>query len=416
MNDAVKKQLAVFKDGLVELIAEPELAARLERSIKTGKPLRIKYGVDPSASDIHLGHTVPHFKLRALQELGHRVLFLIGDFTARIGDPSHKSEMRKTLTKEEVKANAASYAEQVFKILDPKKTDVVYNSEWLEKLTSEEFLRLMLHTTVHRMIERDDFKKRFEEKRPISLLEFMYPLLQGYDSVHLRSDIEIGGTDQKFNLLMGRELQRDHGQEPQVVMTLPILEGTDGAQKMSKSIGNAISINLPPAEMFGSVMRLKDEQIIPFFRYTTRSSPEDVAALENRMKEGDNPRDLKARLGRAIVSFYHNEKEALSANEQFDKQFRDKEIPDNIPEVDLSAQSGSVIDEVIKRDYKANISEILALSAVGLSNSEMRRLLAAGAIKIDQKKITDLKENFDLKSGPVVQFGKRHLRRFKKIK
>jgi tyrosyl-tRNA synthetase len=240
----IRRQLAVFKEGLVDLISEEELAAKLAHSLRTKKPLRVKYGIDPSASDIHLGHTVPLFKLRALQELGHRVIFLIGDFTARIGDPSGRGETRKPLKKSEVKRNAESYIRQVFKILERKKTEVVRNADWLERFAPEDFLRLTTHVTVHRLIERDDFKKRFEEKRPISLIEFLYPLFQAYDSVHLRSDVELGGTDQKFNLLLGRELQRDHAQAPQVVMTVPILAGTDGVEKMSKSAGNAIPITL----------------------------------------------------------------------------------------------------------------------------------------------------------------------------
>jgi len=300
----VKKQLEVFKEGCVDLIAEGELTDRIRKSLESKKPLRIKYGVDPSTSDLHLGHTVPLFKLKALQELGHKIIFLIGDFTARIGDPSNQSETRKALSKKETKANAKTYADQVFKILDRKKTEVRSNSEWLEKLSSEEFLRLTAHTTVHRMIERDDFSKRFKDKRPISLVEFIYPLLQAYDSVVLKADVEVGGTDQKFNFLMGREMQRDFGGTPQVILTLPILEGTDGIQKMSKSLGNAIGVNLPPDDLFGKIMSFPDKLILPFFQYTTTVSKEAWLELQSRLKAGENPRGLKAELGREIVSFF----------------------------------------------------------------------------------------------------------------
>lgn len=400
----IRHEVEVFKKGLVDLISEKELIQKLQKSHTSKKPLRIKYGVDPSASDIHLGHTVPLFKLRALQELGHEIVFLIGDFTARIGDPSHKSETRKMLTREEVEANAKTYTDQVFKILDKKKTTVVYNSEWLDKLKTDEFLKLMGHTTVHRMIERDDFKKRFDEKRSISLLEFIYPLLQAYDSVVLKSDIELGGTDQKFNLLMGRELQRDHDQEPQVVMTLPILEGTDGVQKMSKSLGNAIGINMAPVEMFGKIMSIPDKLIVPFYEYVSMSTPEDIKRVREGIESGKNPRELKAELARRIVSFYHTARAAQEASDAFDRQFRDKQIPDEIREV------------VIKNDYPDSRGTILQISQeasdLGLSSGEIRRLVTQGAVKVNGKKVEDIQEPFDVTQPIVAQYGKRLFRRF----
>lgn len=403
-QDEVKRQLAIFKDGLVDLISEEELVSKIKKSLSSKKPLKIKYGVDPSASDIHLGHTVPLFKLKALQELGHQVIFLIGDFTARIGDPSHKSETRKVLSKKEVSQNAKTYTDQVFKILDKKKTKVVYNSDWLEGMKSEEFLKLTAHTTVHRMIERDDFKNRFELKRSISLMEFMYPLLQAYDSVHLKCDIELGGTDQKFNLLMGRELQRDYGGEAQIVMTLPILEGTDGVQKMSKSLGNAIGINLAPQEMFGRIMSLPDKLMLSFLKYATALPAEKVAAAEDRLKAGENPRNLKAELGRTLVAFYHDEKSAQAASDQFDKQFRDKQTPDDIPET------------ILKGNYpegKANLLQFSQESAdLGLSGSEIRRLVKQGAVKVNGKTIQDAAELLDMTQELVIQYGKRKFRKY----
>ncbi len=399
-NEALK-QLTVFKKGTVDLISEEELLLRIEKSLVTGNPLKIKYGVDPSASDIHLGHTVPLFKLRSLQDLGHEVIFLIGDFTARIGDPSLKSETRKMLSPAEVKKNAKTYAEQVFKILRKDKTQIVYNSHWLQKFASDDFLELTTHFTVHRMIERDDFKKRFEAREPISLLEFMYPLLQAYDSVHLKADIELGGTDQKFNLLMGRELQRDYKQPPQAVITLPILEGTDGVQKMSKSLGNAIGINLEPFEMFGKIMSLNDDKILPYFELCTNISDEEFAEIKNR-RISENPRNLKAELGKKIVAFYHDESQAKDASLQFDKQFREKQVPDNIKEIECNSN-------------EANIIQLSNLSPKGLpSGSEIRRLIKQGGIKVNGEKITDISQNFDITQKPVVQYGKRIFRRYKK--
>jgi len=400
----VKKQLEVFKDGCVELIAEGELTDKLRKSLESKKPLRIKYGVDPSTSDLHLGHTVPLFKLRALQELGHKIIFLIGDFTARIGDPSNQSETRKALSKKETKANAKTYADQVFKILDRKKTEVRSNSEWLDKLSPEEFLRLTSHTTVHRMIERDDFSKRFKEKRPISLLEFIYPLLQAYDSVVLKADVEVGGTDQKFNFLMGREMQRDFGVTPEVILTLPILEGTDGIQKMSKSLGNAIGVNLPPDDLFGKVMSLPDKLILPFFRYTTPVSNEAWLELQKRLKAGENPRGLKAELGKEIVSFFYGKEKAERASDQFDLQFRDKQIPQTIVEkrIDLKSIQGG----------KGNILLLAELGEVSLTRSEIRRRLSSGGIRVNGEKVKDIQQDFDLTQELTVQFGKREFRKF----
>jgi len=405
IKNEVEKQLSVFKEGAVDLISEGELAAKIEKSIVTKKPLRIKYGVDPSASDIHLGHTVPLFKLKALQDLGHQVLFLIGDFTARIGDPSEQSETRKMLSKKDITKHAKTYAQQVFKILDKKKTKIVYNSEWLDPLRSEDFLKLMTHTTVHRMVERDDFKKRFEAKQPISLVEFLYPLLQAYDSVEIKADVELGGTDQKFNLLMGRDFQRSYSQEPQVVITLPILEGTDGVQKMSKSLGNAIGINLPPAEMFGRIMSLPDSLLLPFFQYTTGLSSEAFQDIKRRLDSEENPRHLKSELGRLLVAFYMDEAKARQASEKFDKQFRDKQVPEKIGET------------LLQKDYprEVNILELSREAApeLGLSGSDIRRLLKQGAVKVNGAKVRDVKQTFDTSQDLTVQYGKRLFRRYR---
>jgi tyrosyl-tRNA synthetase len=403
IQSQAKEQLQVFKEGLVDLISEKELLKKLEKSIETKTPLRIKYGVDPSASDIHLGHTVPLFKLRRLQDLGHIVIFLIGDFTARVGDPSGQSNTRTMLTKKETDQNAKTYQDQVFKILDKKKTEVVKNSKWFDKMGAEDFCKLTTHATVHQIIERDDFKKRFEGKQPISVLEFLYPLLQGYDSVELKSDVEVGGTDQKFNLLMGRELQRDYSQEPQVVMTLPIIEGTDGVQKMSKSLGNAIEIDLPPNDMFGKIMSLRDDKMWSYFELCTDANSDELEAVKKRVIS--DPRNLKADLAKKIITFFHNEKEANQASDAFDSQFRDKQNPDEIAET------------ILKGDYPEQRGTILQISAeagdeLGLSGSEIRRLIKQGAVKVNGTPVEDPAQDFSLDSDLVVQYGKRKFRKY----
>ncbi|MDD5085931.1 MAG: tyrosine--tRNA ligase [Candidatus Omnitrophica bacterium] len=401
---SITEELAIFKSGTVDLISDGELLARLELARKENRPLRIKYGADPSCPDIHLGHTVPLRKLKKLQDLGHTVIFLIGDFTARIGDPSQRSDTRKMLTEAEVKENAKTYQKQVFKILDHKRTEVRCNSEWLDRLKPRDFLDLMSRYTVARLLERDDFKKRYEEEKPITMLEFMYPLLQGYDSVVLKSDVELGGTDQKFNLLVGRELQRDCGQPPQIVMTLPLLEGTDGVQKMSKSYGNYIGVNDSSTEMFGKLMSLPDNLMIRYFRYLTDKKDDEVSELEGKLKDGAiHPRDLKARLAREIVESYHGSKEAERANKEFDTIFREKGLPDSIPTVFIrpeKLEEGSI--DLVKLLLEANLVA---------SKGEAKRLIAQGGVKVDEIKIDNVNERLRLDKPRLIQCGKRRFAR-----
>ncbi len=401
----IRDEIKVFEEGVVDLISRDELEKKITLSRKNKKPLRIKYGADPSSPDLHLGHTVPLRKLRALQELGHQTIFLVGDFTARIGDPSQQSETRRMLTEKEVKANAETYQKQVFKILDPARTEVVYNADWLDKLTPAEFLTLTAKYTVARLLERDDFKKRFDAKQPIALLEFLYPLLQGYDSVVLRSDVELGGTDQKFNLLVGRELQRDYGQEPQIVITLPMLEGTDGVQKMSKSLGNAIGVREPAKEMFGKVMSIPDSLLFRYFSYFTQLPAAEVASMQKSFEQGKaHPRDLKVRLAKEIVTLYHNAEDAKKSAAEFDKIFREGGMPDEIQEV--------VIARHKLKEGKMDIVTLLQEAQLTATKSEARRLIQQGGVKINQKKIESEKEEIALpQKDLVVQCGKRRFAR-----
>ncbi|MBI4972162.1 MAG: tyrosine--tRNA ligase [Candidatus Omnitrophica bacterium] len=399
---SIRDQIQIFKRGAVELISEEELAGKLERSQKEKKPLRIKYGADPSAPDIHLGHTVPLRKLREIQDLGHHIIFLIGDFTARIGDPTGVSETRKPLTQKEVEENAKTYQEQAFKILDKKRTEVVFNSEWLDKMKPNDFLTLTSHYTVARLLERDDFKKRFESNRPVALLEFLYPLLQGYDSVALNSDLELGGTDQKFNLLVGRELQRVYGKSPQIVMTLPIIEGTDGVQKMSKSLGNYIGVKDEPSEMFGKVMSIPDSLMV---RYATYLTGWDEATVDRHKQM--HPRDFKVSLGKKIVSLYHGEKKADEAALEFDRIFKDKQMPQDMPLVTVDRsklREGDAIDLV------PLLFELQLVS----SKMEARRMIEQGGVKINQIKISNVNETVSLAHEITIQCGKRKFARVKK--
>ncbi|NLB88220.1 MAG: tyrosine--tRNA ligase, partial [Syntrophomonadaceae bacterium] len=334
MKKQVDKQFELISRGVAEIVPEEELKQKLYNSIKNNKPLRVKLGLDPTAPDIHLGHTVVLNKLRQFQDLGHEVHLIIGDFTGRIGDPSGKSETRKQLSEEQVKANAATYQEQMFKVLDKEKTIIHYNSQWLNELNLTDALSLASRYTVARMLERDDFSKRYKEGLPISILEFMYPLLQGYDSVHLNADIEMGGTDQKFNLLVGRNLQKEYDQEPQVALTMPILEGTDGVQKMSKSLNNYIGVNEEPYEMFGKTMSIPDELIIRYFELVTRVPMEEIKELEEGMAKGTiNPRDAKIKLAKEIITMYHSKEAADSAEEKFLLVYSKGDIPEDIPVV-----------------------------------------------------------------------------------
>ncbi|MGE5417733.1 MAG: tyrosine--tRNA ligase [Acidobacteriota bacterium] len=394
-----QKQLEILKRGAAEIVPEDELLKKLEKSIETGKPLKIKLGLDPTAPDIHIGHTVVLNKLRHFQDLGHQVQLLIGDFTGRIGDPSGKSETRKQLTDEEIEANAKTYAEQIFKVLDKEKTQIVFNSEWLGPMNFADILKLAAKYTVARMMERDDFNKRFKEGIPISVHEFLYPLMQGYDSVALESDVELGGTDQKFNLLVGRSLQKEYGQEPQVTLMMPILEGLDGVQKMSKSLGNYIGINEDPNEIFGKTMSITDQLIGRYFLLATRVPIEEVDAMVNGMKNGElNPRDAKMRLAREFITMYHSAEAAEAAEERFKLVFSKGDIPEDIPEYKVSEAS-------------VYLPKLLAEAGLVSSSSEGKRMIQQGGVKIDGEKIEDDNATIEIKDGSVVQVGKRKFAR-----
>lgn len=394
-----RQQLEIIKRGVAEIVPEKELLEKLERSVKTGKPLRVKLGADPSAPDIHLGHSVVLRKLRDFQDLGHHVIFIIGDFTGRIGDPTGKSETRKALTIEEVKANAKTYKEQVGKILDMDKTEVVFNSKWLDKLTFEDVIKISSTYTVARMLERDDFAKRYAGEKPISLHEFLYPLAQGYDSVAIQADVELGGTDQKFNLLVGRDLQREFGLEPQIALMMPIIEGTDGVQKMSKSLGNYIGISEEPNEMYGKTMSIPDNLMVKYYELVTRIPMEEVGEIKNALNDGKlHPRDAKMRLAREIVTMFHGKEAALQAENHFKQVFQRGDLPDEIPEYFLPAAEldGDRIWSV----------KLLTLAGLTPSNAEARRMLQQGAVKVNNEKFTKIDE-MAVTDGMVIQVGKR---------
>ncbi|MGI6604343.1 MAG: tyrosine--tRNA ligase [bacterium] len=405
MKMELDAQLEVFLRGTAEVISPEELKEKLIRADKEGRPLRIKLGVDPSAPDIHLGHTVPLRKMRQLQEIGHQIVFLVGDFTGRIGDPTGRSDTRKQLSAEEIERNAKSYTDQVFKILDREKTVVEYNSSWLAPLTFAEVVQLAAKTTVARMLERDDFARRFAENRPIGVHEFFYPLMQGYDSVALRADVEMGGTDQKFNLLMGRQLQRDFGQEPQICLMLPILEGIDGTLKMSKSLGNHIGIDEPPADMYGKTMAIPDELMLKYFELVTDVPMAELRALASGLKEGKvHPRDAKMRLAREIVSLYHGTKAAEEAEDNFKTVFQQGDVPEDIPELTLS-------QELLDENGEVWIVRLLTALDLCSSSSEARRLITQGAVSIDNVKQSDPECKLKPRRGLLVRVGKRRFAR-----
>jgi tyrosyl-tRNA synthetase len=385
----LNKQLEIIKRGAVDIISEPELKAKLEQSIAKNKPLAIKAGFDPTAPDLHLGHTVLLRKLRQFQDLGHKIFFLIGDFTGRIGDPTGRSEIRKQLTFEEVKKNAETYKKQVAKVLDISKLHVVFNSEWFDKMPVLEILKLTTHATVSQMLARADFKKRMAKNEDISLLEFMYPLLQGYDSVKLEADIELGGTDQIFNLLVGRDIQKDFGQPQQVVITMPLLEGTDGVQKMSKSYGNYIGINEDAGSMFGKLMSISDEMM---FKYYTLLTDEDLAAVK-----AIHPKEAKMKLAEIIVSQYHSARLACDARNEFERVFSSKQAPEKIEEYCVPASGETAIDILVK-------------SKAVKSRNEARRLIEQDGVNFDGLAIKT--ENTVIKPEGVLKIGKR---RFLKI-
>ena len=379
-----------MKRGTVEIIEEEELLAKLKRAFETGRPLRVKAGFDPTAPDLHLGHTVLLNKMRHFQDLGHEVYFLIGDFTAMIGDPSGRSETRPPLTREQVLENAKTYKEQVFKILDPERTKVVFNSAWMSKFTAEDFIRLCAKYTVARMLEREDFKKRFESRRPIAIHELIYPLIQAYDSVALEADVELGGTDQRFNLLVGRDIQREYGQEPQVIITVPILEGLDGVQKMSKSLGNYVGITEPPQEMFGKLMSISDDLMWRYYELLTDVPLEEIASLKEQASAGKiNPKDLKVRLAKEIVARFHSPEAAEKAAREFEKVFAKGGVPEDIPEV--TVPPGEVW-----------LPRFLKDQGLFRSTSEGKRILAQGGVHVEGEKVRE--ENFIFEAGRTYVF------------
>jgi tyrosyl-tRNA synthetase len=398
---SVDEQLSYLKKGVVDLIREEDLRKKLERAEKTGKPLRVKLGVDPTSPDIHLGHTVVVRKLKAFQDLGHTVIYLIGDFTAMIGDPSGRNVTRPPLSREEIEANAKTYREQVFKLLDPDKTEVRYNSEWMGKFDAADFIKLAARTTVKQILERDDFEKRMNAHQPISLHELLYPLVQGYDSVALEADVELGGTDQKFNLLSGRNLQREYGQEPQVVITTPLLEGLDGVQKMSKSYGNYIGIDEPASEMFGKVMSISDELMWRWYELLTDLSSGEIQNLKSKIQNGENPRNIKVALAKSIVKDFHSQADADAAEEEFNRRFVQKEIPDEIEEKTVATGTH-------------NLAQLLADTGLTASKGEARRLIEQGGVKINSEKATAANADIDVTTdGVLIQVGKR---KFLKVK
>ena len=400
----IDEQLAYLRKGTIEIVPEPELRAKLEKSAKTGKPLRIKLGADPTAPDIHLGHTVVIRKLRAFQELGHTVIFLIGDFTGLIGDPSGKSATRPQLTREEINANAETYKRQIFKLLDPDKTEIRFNSEWMDKLGSDGFVRLASHVTVKQILERDDFAKRLAEEKPIALHELLYPLTQAYDSVALEADVELGGTDQKFNLLMGRNLQREHGQEAQVALITPLLEGTDGVQKMSKSLGNYIGIDEPASEIFGKVMSISDDLMWRYYELLTDLTIEEISALRKVAANGErNPRDIKVELAKRIIADFHSKEDAAGAEADFIRVFQRKEAPEEISTLELEAGSGPWA-----------LARLLVSTGLAPSVAEARRLIEQGGVRVNgERQRSDSGTVFTINSGDelLLQVGKRRFLR-----
>lgn len=390
----IDEQIKIINKGSDEIIGLDSLKEKLKKSVENNKPLIVKLGLDPSAPDIHLGHTVVLRKMKQLQDLGHKIVIIIGDFTGKIGDPTGKAKGRKALDTETVLENARTYENQIFKILDKNKTDVRFNSEWLSKLSFEETIKLASTMTVARMLEREEFKKRYENQIPISIHEFFYPLMQGYDSVSIKADIELGGTDQRFNVLMGRMLQKEYGEEPQVTIFMPLLEGLDGKEKMSKSLGNYIGIDEKPEIMYEKAMTLPDELIIKYFELVTDIHPDDIEKIKVELSSSDvNPRDIKMRLAKEIVKLYHGEEKALISENRFKNVFQKKQIPDDIEVI------------TVKKD-NLDIAEILVNNNIIKSKNEFRRLISQGGVKLNDKRILDLSE-IDLENNPVLQIGKK---------
>lgn len=398
----IEEQLAYLKRGVVDLIREEDLRQKLERSRATGRPLRVKLGADPTAPDLHLGHTVVLRKLRQFQQLGHTVIFLIGDFTGMIGDPTGRSITRPPLSREEIEANAETYKQQVFKILDPERTVIEFNSRWLGALRSEDWIRLTAKVTVAQILERDDFQKRLRDGSPISLHELLYPVAQAYDSVVLQADVELGGTDQKFNLLVGRDLQREFGQEPQVIMTVPLLVGTDGVQKMSKSYGNYIGLTEPPEEMYGKLMSISDELMWTYYELLTDVPAEELARWRAGAETGSlNPRDVKAQLARRLVAEFHSEEAARRAEEEFNRVFRERGLPSEMPIFRLSASVGDRVE----------LARLLVQAGLAPSRREAQRLIEQGGVHVDGERIADPRAHIVVRSEFVLQVGRRRFLR-----
>ncbi len=396
-----KEQLDIIKRGAVEIIVEDELLKKLEKSVAKGHPLRVKAGFDPTAPDIHLGHAVLLNKMRQLQELGHEVIFLIGDFTGMIGDPTGKSETRKHLTREEVLENAKTYQAQIYKILDPIKTKIAFNSEWMGKMSSSDMIQLAAKHTVARMLEREDFKKRYESQLPISIHEFLYPLIQGYDSVALKADVELGGTDQKFNLLVGRELQKEYGQEPQSLVLMPLLEGLDGINKMSKSLGNYIGINEPAKDIFGKVMSVSDDLMLRYYELLSSSSLMELDKIRADIKSGAlHPMEAKKRLAVEMVDRFSSRGEGAKAREEFEKVFSKKNLPEDIP-----------VAEIAWEGDRMKLAKLLALAGAVKSNSEGRRMIQQGAVEVNQQLVKDVDSELSM-SEYIIKVGKK---RFVKV-
>ena len=395
-DPAIEQQLELIRRGTDEILLEDELVQKL----KLGRPLRIKAGFDPTAPDLHLGHTVLINKLRQFQELGHEILFLIGDFTGMIGDPTGKSATRPPLTAEDVAENALTYQEQIFKILDKGKTRVVFNSEWMAKLSSAEMIKLAASSTVARMLERDDFSKRYKSGQSIAIHEFLYPLIQGYDSVAMQADVELGGTDQKFNLLMGRQLQEQAGQPPQVVITMPILEGLDGVQKMSKSLNNYIGINDAPKDMFGKIMSISDELMWRYFELLSFRAISEIETFRNEIAAGKNPRDIKFLLAEEIIARFHSADAATAAREGFIEQFAKNKIPEDIAELSFNAGTAGIA-----------IANLLKEANLCASTSEALRMIEQGAVKMDGEKMLDKALKINSGTVAVLQVGKRKFAR-----
>jgi len=394
--DPVADQMTEIQRGAHEILVEQELLERLSG----GRPMRIKVGFDPTAPDLHLGHTVLINKMRQFQELGHEVIFLIGDFTGMIGDPSGQNATRPALTEEQIARNAKTYEEQIFKILDPDKTRIAFNSEWMGAFSAADLIKLAARHTVARMLERDDFKKRYEAGKAIAIHEFLYPLVQGYDSVALRADVELGGTDQKFNLLVGRQLQQAYGQRPQVVITMPLLEGLDGVNKMSKSLDNYVGIMDPPAEMFGKLMSISDHLMWRYFELLSFRSVPELEGLRGEVADGANPRDIKFQLARELVGRFHGESAAADANEAFIRRFKDNQLPENLDEVTVQSQDGCL-----------GLAQLLREAQLVPSSAEGMRMIQQGAVRIDGERVEDRKMQIKAGTIHVYQVGKRRVAR-----